>query len=166
MLAAIYPDKRKFESRGQPFSFEAFILYGSSLDDLSKLWRIALERETGKTLAARQEKFVQRASMSNISAEINKTSSSIMDAAHSNQKHKAIDLSEGSADDQPTTKKQRVTWTPERHNKFLEAIEILGYESKINHYFIQFLLVLYFLFIYLFYLLLFIISRCGSQENS
>ncbi|KAL8500136.1 hypothetical protein ACS0TY_019939 [Phlomoides rotata] len=130
-VMSISIDKRKLESRGQPFSFEAFILNGSSLSDVNKLCRIALERERGKTVAACHEENVKKSSIPNTSVEINKTSSSIMDATHLNQKHKAVDLSDGSAEDHPTTKKQRVTWTPEKHKKFLEAIDLLGYENAV-----------------------------------
>lgn len=158
LLAAISPDKsdeRKLESGDQPFSFEAFILNGSSLYDVNKLWRIALGRERGKSVAVCQEENVK----------INKTSSSIMDAAHLNQKCKAGELSEGSAEDHPTTKKQRVTWTPERHKQFLEAISYLGIESKING---SFFFVFHFSLFFTCYLFLYnlIIFRCCSQKNS
>lgn len=129
------PDKRKIESKGQTFSFAAYILNGLSRNDVNNLWQFALEKKKDKMVTAHQEENVQRASISGVAFETNKTSSSISDAARLNHKCKGVELlgekGEGSKKGQPTAKKPRVVWTDEMHQRFVQAIQILGHESKI-----------------------------------
>ncbi|KAI3444621.1 hypothetical protein Pfo_001286 [Paulownia fortunei] len=131
-------DKMKIVSKGEPFSFAAYVLKGLSKSDVNNLWQSALEKEKDKMVAACQEENVKRASMFNVAFETNKTSASISEAACFNQRNKRKEpprekneKSEGSEEDPPMAKKPRVVWTIEMHQKFLEAIEVIGYDKAV-----------------------------------
>lgn len=145
LLAVIRSDER-IEPKGELLSFSAYCLNGLSVNGFNNLLENAKRVREDKMGAAAvtQQENVQTASVSNtVAVETNKASSSIKDAARLNQKQKAVELheerSEESNDDHYKGKKPRVTWTTEMHQKFLDAIETLGYESKIISHFMQFL---------------------------
>ncbi|KAL3649516.1 hypothetical protein CASFOL_005919 [Castilleja foliolosa] len=110
-------DEKKILSKGQPLCFGAYVLEGLSRGDVNNLWQFALKKEKDKILAAYQEQNVQKAS-------INSTSET---TACFNQIRKTQD----SVKDRRIAKKTRVVWTSEMHQRFLEAIEIIGYEKAV-----------------------------------
>ncbi|XP_047947703.1 putative two-component response regulator ARR13 [Salvia hispanica] len=79
--------------------------------------------------ATNQQDNVQLASVSNaVVAEANKDSLSIEDAARLSQKQKTVELYEETG---YKGKKRRITWTNKMHQKFLDAIERLGYDKAV-----------------------------------
>ncbi|KAK4418701.1 Two-component response regulator ORR22 [Sesamum alatum] len=129
-------DKMKTVSKDQPFSFAAYILHGSSQNVVS-LWKSASEKAKAKMVAVFQQEKVQTTSMSNIAFETKNASSSINEAARFDKKStskepkRKNEWREGSRDDPSVAKKPRVVWTIEMHQKFIEAIELLGHERAI-----------------------------------
>ncbi|KAL6499318.1 hypothetical protein OROHE_025981 [Orobanche hederae] len=133
-------DKTKILSEGRPFSFAAYVLKGLSRSGVNSLWQFALGKEKDKmSVGCREERNVRKAlSMdSNIAGvETNKASKSISDQTEwFNQRRKRKESlkekSEGGEEDRPIAKKPRVVWTREMHQKFVKAIEIIGYEKAV-----------------------------------
>lgn len=121
----------RIESKGELLSFSAYALNGLSVNSFNNL----LENARRVNGDGNQQENVERASISSAAIDTNKASSSMKDETRLNLKRKAADFygerSEDSNDDHQKGKKPRVTWTNEMHQKFLDAIERLGYESKI-----------------------------------
>lgn len=124
------PDMTKIVPKGEPFIFAAYVLKGLSRNDVNNLWQFGLDKERDKMVATFQEEHVQRPSISHVAVETNKTSSSTGEASRSNQKKRKRANEDDEEDQHAIAKKPRVVWTNEMHQKFIEAIEILGYESK------------------------------------
>lgn len=126
----------KADLKGEPLSLSAYFLTGLSLTDLSHLLVNAKQVKEDKMVAAtNQQDNVQLASVSNaVVAEANKDSLSIEDAARLSQKQKTVELYEETG---YKGKKRRITWTNKMHQKFLDAIERLGYDSKIMSHFMK-----------------------------
>ncbi|KAL8062589.1 hypothetical protein ABFX02_02G157700 [Erythranthe guttata] len=113
-------DKKKIAPKGgQQLSFAAYDLKGLSRNDVNDLWQFALEKEKNK-MAGNYEEDEEN-------VETNKTCSPVDEAVKKRIKEKD-DVSE---DETPVAKKPRVVWTIEMHQKFLEAIEFLGYEKAV-----------------------------------
>ncbi|PIN16239.1 hypothetical protein CDL12_11116 [Handroanthus impetiginosus] len=132
------PDKNRITSKGQPFSFAAYVLNGLSRNDVNNLWQHALEKESHKLMAAYQQENAQEPSMANNVVKTNKTYSSTSDATRFNHKRKRNELAQkieksdqDDKEDPPVAKKPRVVWTMEMHQKFLEAIDIIGYDKAV-----------------------------------
>ncbi|KAL0428940.1 UNVERIFIED_CONTAM: Two-component response regulator ORR22 [Sesamum radiatum] len=130
-------DRKKTVSKDQPFSFAAYILHGSSQNVIS-LWKSASEKEKAKMVAVSQEENAQTTSMSNIAFETKNMFSSVNEeAARFDKKSTGKELKRknekraGSKDESPIAKKPRVVWTTEMHQKFLEAIELIGHEKAV-----------------------------------
>ncbi|KAH6789509.1 5'-3' exonuclease family protein [Perilla frutescens var. frutescens] len=125
----------RIEPKGELFSFSSYVLNGLSINDFNNLLENAKQKEVDEMVAAHQQENVQRASISNAAVETNKAASSIDAAECLNQKRKAVELygerSEDSKDDHHKEKKQRVTWTNEMHEKFVDAIERLGHDKAV-----------------------------------
>ncbi|XP_042012823.1 putative two-component response regulator ARR21 [Salvia splendens] len=121
----ICTDKRA-EPKDEPLSFSAYFLTGLSLNGLSNfLVNPKGVKEENMGTAANQQENV----------ETNKASSSSKDATRLNQKRKAVELYEERCDnnngDRNKGKKQRVTWTKEMHQKFVDAIVRLGNDKAV-----------------------------------
>lgn len=116
------------EPKGEMLSFSAYALNGLSINSFNNL----LENAKRVNEDPNQQENVEKASISAI--ETSKASPSMKDETRLNQKGKAADFygerSEDSNDDHQKGKKPRVIWTNEMHQKFLDAIDRLGYESK------------------------------------
>ncbi|KAL0425935.1 UNVERIFIED_CONTAM: Two-component response regulator ORR22 [Sesamum radiatum] len=129
-------DKKKTFSKDQPFSFAAYILHGSSQNVIS-LWKYAFEKEKAKMVSVSQEENARTTSIPNIAFETKNMFSSINEAARFDKKSTNKELKQknetgaGSNDDPPVAKKPRVVWTVEMHQKFLEAIELIGHEKAV-----------------------------------
>ncbi|XP_057780681.1 uncharacterized protein LOC130999196 isoform X2 [Salvia miltiorrhiza] len=135
LLRKVIPSDGRVEPRGELLNFSVYFLSGLSINGVSKLLNAKRVKEDKIGAAANQQENVEMASISNAAVGTNKASSLIKDAALVNQKQKAVEVcrerSEGSNDDQYKGKKPRVTWTNEMHQKFLDAIEKLGYDKAV-----------------------------------
>ncbi|EYU32048.1 hypothetical protein MIMGU_mgv1a019948mg, partial [Erythranthe guttata] len=113
-------DKKKIAPKGgQQLSFAAYDLKGLSRNDVNDLWQFALEKEKNKMVGNFEE--------DEENVETNKTCSPIDEAV----KKRINEKDDVSEDETPVAKKPRVVWTIEMHQKFLEAIEFLGYEKAV-----------------------------------
>ncbi|KAL1543484.1 hypothetical protein AAHA92_20451 [Salvia divinorum] len=128
----------RVEPKDELLSFSAYFLSGLSLNGLSNLLVNAKGVKEEKVLAAaaNQQENVQMPSVSNAAVvDTNKASSSIKDATRLSLKRKAVELyeerSEDSNGDRCKGKKTRVTWTKEMHQKFVDAIAILGNDKAV-----------------------------------
>ncbi|KAL0397841.1 UNVERIFIED_CONTAM: Two-component response regulator ORR26 [Sesamum calycinum] len=129
-------DKKKTFSKDQPLSFAAYILHSSSQNVIS-LWKYAFEKEKAKMVSVSQEENARTTAIPNIAFETKNMFSSINEAARFDKKSTSKELKQknekgaGSNDDPPVAKKPRVVWTVEMHQKFLEAIELIGHEKAV-----------------------------------
>lgn len=120
----------RIEPKGEMLSFSAYALNGLSINSFNNI----LENAKPVNEDANQQENVEKASISSAAIETSKASPLMKDETRLNQKGKAAEFygerSEDSNDDHQKGKKPRVTWTNEMHQKFLDAIDRLGYESK------------------------------------
>ncbi|XP_051120896.1 two-component response regulator ARR1-like [Andrographis paniculata] len=114
----------KIKSNGKPVSFAAYFVHGLSMNDLDRLWQYALVKEKS---AANQEQNVGWPSKPTSMTVIKNTISLLK----KRPREKLEKAKEGKGASPSVVKKPRVVWTAEMHKKFLEAIEIIGYEKAV-----------------------------------
>ena len=108
-----------------------------TLDDIKNLWQFALMKNSEKTLVADGVSSVQGES-SEESASDDDTESQLFEntrkQSHQKAKRKVpeeTDKDEEEEDyDSSVLKKPKLIWTNELHNRFLQAIKLLGIDSK------------------------------------
>lgn len=121
--------------RGEEITVSAYAVNISNLEDISHLWESTIVKE--KTFMNQQEETCAH----NMAAEAISVDD---EESRTNQKRKRKETEElteqqsqeggSGGDDRPVGKKPRVVWTKEMHRKFLEAIEILGPDSKFSRF--------------------------------
>ncbi|KAL2508786.1 Uncharacterized protein Fot_32433 [Forsythia ovata] len=131
------PDKMKIESNGQEYIVAAYILNSLSRNDIDNLWQSALEKVKANKVVAKFEGNSQERSMTYNVFEADNNSPSMSEPIRVQDKRKReedtsiSEQNEGGKDESNNKKKPRMVWTREMHQKFLEAIEILGPENAV-----------------------------------
>ncbi|GER31288.1 response regulator 1 [Striga asiatica] len=123
-------DKLKISSKDQDPTFAAYIMNGLTKSDVNSLWQFAL----GKV--KEREENVRKSSIICNNVEVDEKSkiSALSEAEIEwfDQKRKRKELVNSKIEGgRRLAKKPRVVWTMEMHQKFLEAIEIIGYEKAV-----------------------------------
>lgn len=121
--------------RGEEITMSTYAVNVSNLEDISCLWESTIVKE--KTFMNQQEETCAH----NMAAEAISVDD---EESRTNQKRKRKETEElteqqsqeggSGGDDHPVEKKPRVVWTKDMHRKFLEAIEILGPDSKFSRF--------------------------------
>ncbi|KAL2486880.1 Uncharacterized protein Adt_31636 [Abeliophyllum distichum] len=131
------PDKMKIASNGQEFIVAAYIVDSLSRNDINNLWQSALEKVKANKVVDELEGNFQERSMAYNVFEADNNSPSMSEPTrvqHKRKREEDISISEqheGGKDESNNKKKPRMMWTREMHQKFLEAIEILGPENAV-----------------------------------
>lgn len=131
LIADMDPDKPKMVPKGQTSSFAAFVINNLSKEQVTTtLQGFELRMEKGKLVTNDQDEH--NAQIANMAFDaVGKNNSLTTSEETCSKKHKEYENRE---EDLPIQKKGRVHWSPEMHKKFIDAIEIIGEDSKITHY--------------------------------
>lgn len=118
-----------------------YLIKPITLNDMKNLWQFAFLKNSEKTLVADGESSVQGESSEESASDEDTESQSFENKRkQSLQKGKRIAPEETEKDeeeenyDSSVLKKPKLTWTNELHDRFLQAIKVLGIDSK--HFFI------------------------------
>ena len=121
-----------------------YLLKPITLNDVKNLWQFAFMKNSEKTLVADVVSSVQGESSEESASDEDTESQSFENKRkQSLQKAKRIALEETEKDeeeenyDSSVLKKPKLTWTNELHDRFLQAIKVLGIDSK--HFFFLFI---------------------------
>ncbi|CAA0842626.1 Two-component response regulator ARR2 [Striga hermonthica] len=125
-------DKTKISSKDQELTYAAYVMNGLSKCEVNSLWQFAL----GKV--KEREENVRKSSICN-NFEVGEKSKICALSSEDewfDQKRKRKELVKSKIEgvrknSSAVAKKPRVVWTMEMHQKFLEAIEIIGYEKAV-----------------------------------
>ena len=116
-----------------------YLIKPITLNDMKNLWQFAFMKNSEKTLVADGVSSVQGESSEESASDEDTESQSFENKRkQSLQKAKRIALEEMEKDeeenyDSSVLKKPKVTWTNELHDRFLQAIKVLGIDGK--HFF-------------------------------
>ena len=116
-----------------------YLIKPITLNDMKNLWQFAFMKNSEKTLVADGVSSVQGESSEESASDEDTESQSFENKRkQSLQKAKIIALEEMEKDeeenyDSSVLKKPKLTWTNELHDRFLQAIKVLGIDGK--HFF-------------------------------
>ncbi|XP_031127688.1 two-component response regulator ORR21-like [Ipomoea triloba] len=136
-VCLILPGNMEFDdTRGLDCNVSAFIVNFSDTKDMKELWQSAFEKEKARKAAISS----QVVGVETTTSENNEPS---LDGEpgndHYNRKAKELSEEQSEESGSETRKKPRLSWNPEMHQRFVEAVNKLGFDKAVPKKIVEFM---------------------------